>query len=466
MATPGSPKKTAKRQTGNTRNPNTKTTGKSTKSSTSRSKSSRREESNEQARRATASPKAPVLNQDRRTEEGRYREDNEDRRDRRQTSDYRGQSGRTNEQSPNENYRRQSSTSYNRPNRWDDRDFRGDRRDGRYHPSDYDQRHNPREYNQDGRSGYEGRGAGYRGGYSDHQSFRSTSDFSRNDRRHEHNQGRDGMDYQQQFSGGQSNQFSRDQNNRYDDNRGRSRYQTARSYAQSRPSGDQEEGLRTLLHDQLKDMYWAEKALVKALPKMIKETFSDELHELLSMHLDETEEQVKKLQEIFQLLGQKATGKKCEAMEGLIAEATEIMSDLETGSVKDAGIICAAQKVEHYEIATYGCLKTYAEILDELEVAEILDEILKEEKDADAALTDVAYSINWQAANEIDSEVDEEEEVDQEEDDDEDIDEDEDQEEDADDENDVKGQDNADVSAAKKGQTDSKAKTSNKQAST
>jgi ferritin-like metal-binding protein YciE len=184
-------------------------------------------------------------------------------------------------------------------------------------------------------------------------------------------------------------------------------------HSQTRPSGKQEEGLRKLFMDQLKDMYWAEKALTKALPKMIKEASSNELIDALSGHLDETEGQVTKLEQVFQKLGEKASAQKCEAMEGLIEEATEIMGDLEKGSVKDAGIICAGQKVEHYEIGTYGCLKTYAGILGEMDVADLLDDILSEEKNADETLTQVAQSINWEAANESEEEDESDEEGDE-----------------------------------------------------
>jgi ferritin-like metal-binding protein YciE len=147
-------------------------------------------------------------------------------------------------------------------------------------------------------------------------------------------------------------------------------------------------------------MYWAEKALTKAIPKMIEKASSRELINALNEHLDVTEDQIEKLEEVFSLLGEKASGKKCPAMEGLVKEANEIIREMEKGSVRDAGIICAAQKVEHYEIATYGCLSTYAQILDEMEAVDILEEILQEEKDADVTLTQIAQSINWEAAEE------------------------------------------------------------------
>jgi ferritin-like metal-binding protein YciE len=177
-------------------------------------------------------------------------------------------------------------------------------------------------------------------------------------------------------------------------------------------------------------MYWAEKALLKAIPKMIKNASSQDLVNALNEHLMVTEEQVQKVEEVFESIGEKVSAKKCEAMAGLIKEAEEIMSDLDKGSVRDAGIICAAQKVEHYEIATYGCLSTYAEILNEMEAYQLLEEILEEEKDADETLTQIAREINWEAAEEDEDEdeydEEEEEEETEEEDDDDNEDDDED----------------------------------------
>ena len=112
--------------------------------------------------------------------------------------------------------------------------------------------------------------------------------------------------------------------------------------------------LMKLFEDELKDIYWAEKALTKALPKMAKNATSPELIEALQNHLGETEKQVEKVEKVFELLGKKAVAKKCEAMAGLIKEGDEIMKDTEKGPQRDAGIISAGQKVEHYEIASYG----------------------------------------------------------------------------------------------------------------
>lgn len=157
--------------------------------------------------------------------------------------------------------------------------------------------------------------------------------------------------------------------------------------------GIQESSLMKLLEYELKDMYWAEKALVKSLPKLIKSATAQELKDALQMHLDETERQVEKVEKVFEALGKKASSTKCEAMDGLIKEAEEIMKNSEVGAMRDAGIISAAQKIEHYEIASYGTLRAFAKILDQGSVADLLEEILEEEKDADLKLTEVTGSI-------------------------------------------------------------------------
>ncbi len=158
------------------------------------------------------------------------------------------------------------------------------------------------------------------------------------------------------------------------------------------------DGLRELFVAELKDIYWAENALLKAIPKMIKNASSDELIAALEDHLSVTEGQVSRLEEVFELIEVKAQGKKCEAMAGLIKEAEEIMKETKKGDVRDAGIISAAQKVEHYEIASYGTLRTFALTLEEQDAAELLEETLNEEKDADQSLTEIAEaSINAEA---------------------------------------------------------------------
>ncbi len=169
--------------------------------------------------------------------------------------------------------------------------------------------------------------------------------------------------------------------------------------------------LMDLFVDELKDIYWAEKALTKALPKMAKNASSPELVEAIENHLAETEGQIEKVEQVFELIEETAKAKKCEAMAGLIKEGEEIMKDTEKGPQRDAGIISAAQKVEHYEIASYGTLRTFATTLGLEDAAAILEEILEEEKTADVLLTELAVSsINLEALEEESDEDDEEEE--------------------------------------------------------
>ncbi|MDN3725408.1 ferritin-like domain-containing protein [Aequorivita sp. SDUM287046] len=158
------------------------------------------------------------------------------------------------------------------------------------------------------------------------------------------------------------------------------------------------EDLRELMVDGLKDIYWAEKALTKALPKMAKNATTEELKRAMEDHLTVTEDQVKKVEQVFEILGEKAKAEKCDAMDGLIKEGEDIMKSTKAGPVRDAGIIAAAQKVEHYEIASYGTLCAWAETLGENKALKILKEILGEEKDADVTLTEAAYGkINFDA---------------------------------------------------------------------
>ena len=172
--------------------------------------------------------------------------------------------------------------------------------------------------------------------------------------------------------------------------------------------GMEESKLMELFEHSLQDIYWAEKALVKALPNMVKKATAPELVDAIENHLTETEDQVAKVEKVFQAIGKKATAKKCDAMEGLIEEAESIMSESDEGAMRDAGIIAAAQKVEHYEIASYGTLRTYAQTLGLEEAAALLEEILDQEKAADEKLTEVAVStINVQAAEEAEEEDEE-----------------------------------------------------------
>jgi len=159
--------------------------------------------------------------------------------------------------------------------------------------------------------------------------------------------------------------------------------------------------LGKLFEDSLKDIYWAEKALTKAIPKMIKNASSDELIDALEVHLNETEEHVKRAEQVFSIIGSKATAKKCDAMEGLIKEAEGLMEEADEGVMRDASIIAAAQKIEHYEIASYGTLRAFAETLELTDAISILEATLQEEKNADETLTEVAVTaVNLEAASE------------------------------------------------------------------
>ena len=153
-----------------------------------------------------------------------------------------------------------------------------------------------------------------------------------------------------------------------------------------------------LFEDELKDIYWAEKALIKAIPKMIKKATSDELIDALTSHLTETEEHVKRVEQVFESISKKPVAKKCEAMTGLLKEAVEIMESCEEGAMCDAGIIAAGQKVEHYEIASYGTLRQFAETLELTEATELLEQNLNEEKAANEKLSEVAVNVVNEAA--------------------------------------------------------------------
>lgn len=169
-----------------------------------------------------------------------------------------------------------------------------------------------------------------------------------------------------------------------------------RSTAQAHDQGPL---MQELFTDMLKDIYWAEKHLTKALPKMKKAATTGELQDAFDDHLAQTEEHVTRLEKAFELMGKKAQAKKCEAMEGLTKEADEMTEETEAGSLtRDVALIAAAQKVEHYEIATYGTLVQLASNMHLNEVASLLEQTLKEEKAADSLLTNIAENnVNWQA---------------------------------------------------------------------
>jgi len=165
--------------------------------------------------------------------------------------------------------------------------------------------------------------------------------------------------------------------------------------------------LKELFVDELKDLYSAENQLIKTLPKMAKAATSDDLRAGFEHHLEQTKEHAHRIEEICSELGEKPTGKKCAGMEGLIEEGKEMMDEFED-DVLDAAMISAAQRVEHYEIAAYGTVRTYAELLGHDRAVELLEQTLEEEKETDQKLTELAGTINVEAANAGDSGEDEE----------------------------------------------------------
>ena len=160
------------------------------------------------------------------------------------------------------------------------------------------------------------------------------------------------------------------------------------------------ENLRSLFEDQIKDIYWAEKALTKAIPDLIENATAEDLKGALSGHLSETQKQVLRLEQVFEKLGLKVEAKKCEAMAGILKEAESIIEETEIGHVRDAGIIAAAQKVEHYEIASYGTLLAFAKTLGASEVEDLLLATLNEEKNANAKLSEIAEATVTEEASE------------------------------------------------------------------
>src|ERR1700742_5232597 len=152
--------------------------------------------------------------------------------------------------------------------------------------------------------------------------------------------------------------------------------------------------LEELLIDELKDLYSAEKQIVRALPKLAKATTSPELSEALLSHLEETRGQVERLERISEMVEKKLTGKTCAGMQGVLEEGSEVLEETEKGVIRDAALIAAAQRVEHYEMAGYGAARDFAKLLGMSEVASLLDETLAEEKAADKTLSGVARLVN------------------------------------------------------------------------
>jgi len=183
----------------------------------------------------------------------------------------------------------------------------------------------------------------------------------------------------------------------------RTKNSTSSSSSAENNNADMESSaLNELFVNELKDIYWAEKHLVKNLPKMVKAASSPELKEAIQSHLAETEEHVTRLDSVFESIDEKPSAKKCEAMSGLVDEANDGVSDTEEGTmVRDVAIIACGQKIEHYEIATYGTLRTLAQVLGHTEAEQLLAETLDEEKAADEKLTEIAEGfVNQRAAGE------------------------------------------------------------------
>ena len=156
--------------------------------------------------------------------------------------------------------------------------------------------------------------------------------------------------------------------------------------------------LETLFHDTLKDIYYAERKILKSLPKMARAAQSAELKAAFEKHKDQTDGQIERLQQVFEIIGKPARGKTCDAIEGILAEGEEIMDEYKDNPALDAGLLAAAQAVEHYEITRYGTLKRWATVLGLQEAADLLDQTLQEESRTDEDLTAIAdASVNAEA---------------------------------------------------------------------
>jgi ferritin-like metal-binding protein YciE len=152
--------------------------------------------------------------------------------------------------------------------------------------------------------------------------------------------------------------------------------------------------LQELFLDELKDLYSAEKQITRALPKLVKAATSPKLKDAFQSHLEETNGQIERLETIFEMLKKKGTGKTCEGMKGVLSEGAEVVEETKKGDLRDAGLITAAQRVEHYEMAGYGGVREYAKLLGQKDIMALLDETLKEEEAADKKLTQIAKEVN------------------------------------------------------------------------
>jgi ferritin-like metal-binding protein YciE len=155
--------------------------------------------------------------------------------------------------------------------------------------------------------------------------------------------------------------------------------------------------MEELLIDELKDIYNAEKQITRALPKMAKATTSKDLRQAFESHLEETNGQIERLDKVFEILGRSARGKTCHGMQGVLEEGSEVIEDTEKSPLRDAALISAAQRVEHYEMAAYGCVREYARLLGQDQIVKLLEETLEEEKAADEKLSSLSESVNSEA---------------------------------------------------------------------
>jgi len=155
--------------------------------------------------------------------------------------------------------------------------------------------------------------------------------------------------------------------------------------------------IEKLLVEELKDLYSAESQITKALPKLAKAASSKELQNAFELHLKETEGQIQRLEQVFEILGASPKGKTCNGMKGILSEGSEAIEETEEGDVRDAALISSAQRVEHYEMAAYGAVRSFAERLKQKQIVQLLEETLEEEKAADKKLTDISKKVNQQA---------------------------------------------------------------------
>jgi ferritin-like metal-binding protein YciE len=165
------------------------------------------------------------------------------------------------------------------------------------------------------------------------------------------------------------------------------------NFKEQRVMAKKQKAMNDLFHDGLKDIYYAEKKILKALPKMARGAQSDEVRQAFETHRDETETQVERLEQVFDILGKRAQGKTCPAIDGLIEEGAEILDEYKGAPAIDAGLVAAAQSVEHYEIARYGTLKRWAQLLGMNDAAKLLDQTLSEEIKTDGTLTKIADKV-------------------------------------------------------------------------